>query len=167
MRIRNAVIFILGIFLLTGQGCYTQLRHQDVSEGGDNNVAITDNCYECHNSSISQNGILPKSAYHDYHWQFYANSAWWQDSSVSSAFQNTGNSESSGTLSGATTEGQTNRPETVVPSQPATVSSLSKKSNSNDNTSSHSQDTRRKIQRRKSISKSDKDRESSSRSARE
>jgi len=166
---RISITFLLGILLL-GQGCYTRLSHKAVSESSKSHLTIADNCYECHSSSIAPEGILPESAYDDYHWQFYANSAWWHDNGVSRSFQHGVPSESSATWPRAHSGRQANRPETVVTSQPAAVSRLSKKSSSDDNTSNQSQDTRRTTKRRsthKSSKNSDQNRKSSSRSSRE
>lgn len=83
-RLRMTIygIFILSVILLTAYGCYTSFSHPSVQDYRWGDVAIGDDCSECHQESVYSTPILPSAAESDMNWQFYSGSPWWQDEMV-------------------------------------------------------------------------------------
>jgi len=78
--------WIVGLLLtgLAGLSCYTSLRHPAIAEDAENpseyEQASTDaSCGSCHHAGGYHNASIPAMRRDHYSWQYFYNSAWWQD----------------------------------------------------------------------------------------
>ncbi|HPG39778.1 MAG TPA: hypothetical protein PLP19_13520 [bacterium] len=152
-------IFIL---LLAGaaltSGCYTSFTHPLVDSQGKrinrSNSGIAGSCSECHADGTLQAGsVLPAAVENDYDWQFYTNSAWWQDEFDFFPVNATESADPTGARLPGVTPGYSSDAITPIPVMPS-QSGLSKKTPEN-TTQTEQTDNRRDFERRKDTQSTD------------
>ncbi len=72
------------VLLLSGLSCYTTLQHPQVADNtenpSDNPESVADaSCLSCHSSNPHFSASIPARRMNSYGWNYYYNSAWWQD----------------------------------------------------------------------------------------
>ena len=155
-KLKILALLLAGSALISG--CYTSFTHPVLDSQGNrihrSTSGIAGGCAECHTDGMLQAGsVLPAAVENDYNWQFYSNSAWWQDEfdffpvNASESLDPTG-----ARLPGVTPNYNSDAitPIPVIPSQ----AGLSKKTPEN-TTQTEQTDNRRDFERRKDTQSTD------------
>lgn len=145
---KTSVIFYLfgGVFIFSLWGCYTAFQHPNIKDAKWGAVQVSDDCRECHSQRRYSAPVLPRAAEHDYNWQFYSSSPWWQDEMTVDAAPVTGAPETTGPRNSNGAANFGNPPVTPIPASP--VQSLGKSTSDGAASESKSKDNRRSVGRR-------------------
>lgn len=75
-------IFILALIAFAFQACYVAFQHPQVEEYKWGQVQHNDDCRDCHQDFYAES-VLPDAAVDDNWWDYYSNSAWWEEKDLS------------------------------------------------------------------------------------